>query len=196
LPEFFVRKKILYYSDCAFFAGCENMLVNFWDSPELRGEFDFCFYYKHSARYEEGLKRRAALNFPVHPLNIPDPSEVLALPHTWPRSVRRLIRFGSRLLFSAPVFLLEVLALRRRFAAERPDVVHINNGGYPAALSARAAAIAARTAGVPVVVMVVNNLAEGYRSALRWFEYPIDRMVVRATTRFITGSQAAAARFI
>jgi glycosyltransferase involved in cell wall biosynthesis len=73
-----------------------------------------------------------------------------------------------------------------------PDVVHINNGGYPAARSARAAAISARFAGVKKVVMVVNNLAVRYTGPDRWIDFPIDRLVVRATDRFVTGSQAAA----
>jgi glycosyltransferase involved in cell wall biosynthesis len=187
-----VRKKILYYSDCAFFAGCENMLVNFWNSAEVRGRFDFCFYYRHSVRYEEGLKRRASLNFPVHPIAFPEPSDILGPSERWPRTIRRMLRFGSRLLFTAPLFLIELLTLRGRFKAEAPDVVHINNGGYPAALSARAAAIAARLAGVPSVIMVVNNMAEGYEDVLRRLEYPIDRAVVASTTRFVTGSSAAA----
>lgn len=170
------------------------MLVNFWNSPEVRARFDFCFYYRHSVRYEEGLKRRASLDFPVHAIAFPEPSDILGPSNRWPRMLVRMLRFGSRLLFTAPLFLVEVLTLLRRFKAEAPDVVHINNGGYPGALSARAAAIAARMAGVRSVIMVVNNMAEGYDHVLRWLEYPIDRAVVASTTRFVTGSSAAAMR--
>jgi glycosyltransferase involved in cell wall biosynthesis len=78
------------------------------------------------------------------------------------------------------------------FRADRPDIMHVNNGGYPAAASCNAAAVAARLAGVPVVVYVANNPAADYRSPLRWADYPLDRAVVASVTRFVTGSQVSA----
>jgi len=70
-------------------------------------------------------------------------------------------------------------------------VLHINNGGYPAALSARAAVFSAKLAGIKSIVMVVNNMAFGYQRFSRWWQYPLDRLVAKWVTQFVTGSMAA-----
>jgi glycosyltransferase involved in cell wall biosynthesis len=71
-----------------------------------------------------------------------------------------------------------------------PDVVHINNGGFPGAISCNATAIAARLAGLPTLY-VVNNIAYPYRTPGRVLDYPVDRLVARSASMFVTGSNAA-----
>lgn len=189
-----MKKLIHYHTDCFFFAGCENMLVNFWSSPALRSRFDVSFSYRASERYIRGLKQRARIDFPEFPQRFPDMDDPVTLPEWWPLLAQRGFRFCLRLLFTLPVLAYEIWALRRLFLRVRPAIVHINNGGYPAALSARAAAIAARLAGVPGVVMVVNNLAADYSRPSRWLDYPVDRLVTHSVSLFVTGSVAAARR--
>ena len=55
--------------------------------------------------------------------------------------------------------LTNVWRLRRLMERARPDVLMINNGGYPGGESCRYAAIAARRAGVPRIVHFVHNMA-------------------------------------
>ena len=52
-----------------------------------------------------------------------------------------------------------LMRLGRLMHRARPDVLMINNGGYPGGESCRYAAIAARRAGVPRVVHFVHNMA-------------------------------------
>lgn len=184
--------KVHYHSDCAFFAGCENMLANLCSSPLVRRQFRISFSYRDSVRYREGMSARIDADLPTFPMAFPDPSSVLPAP-TAPRFLRGSIRLLSRVLFTGPLLVYEVARLVGLFRRLRPDLVHINNGGYPAALSPRAAALAAYVARVPSV-MVVNNMAEGYEHPKRWFGYLLDRLVVRSVRCFITGSGAAAAR--
>jgi glycosyltransferase involved in cell wall biosynthesis len=187
-------KLIHYHSDCPFFAGCESMLVNFWSSPALRSQFDVSFSYHDTQRYTEGLMQRAKPDFPVYPLRFPDPYVLAAVPERWPYPLRRGAQVISSLLSSLPILAYEIWVLYKLFARLRPDILHVNNGSYPAALSARAATIAAKLAGVPQVVMVVNNLADDYRRPSRWKGYPLDRLVVRSVNKFVTGSVAAASQ--
>ena len=187
-----MAKTIHYHTDCIFFAGCENMLVNFWSSPELRSQFDISFSYRATERYSEGLKRRAQIDFPVYPMRFLDLSDPAIVPGPWPLLAKRMVLLFLRLALTVPLLCYDVWALRRLFLRVRPDLVHINNGGYPAALSARSAAIAARLAGVQGVVMVVNNQAIAYSRPFRWLDYPIDLLVVQAVSRFVTASALAA----
>lgn len=186
--------KIHYHSDCPFFAGCEKMLVNFWTDPQLRQQYEISFSYRQSTEYSKGLVQHLSPNFPVVPLLLPVQNWPVGNFRSMPALFSRITRFAFRLITNIPFFVCDVVILTRLLRQIAPDVVHINNGGYPAARSARAAAIAAQFAGVKNVVMVVNNLATGYKSPDRWFDFPIDRLVVRSTDRFVTGSQAAANR--
>lgn len=74
----------------------------------------------------------------------------------------------------------------------KPQIVHINNGGYPAASSCLTFAIAARICKVSKVIMHVNNLA----APLKWYAITykfLDYLIRKSITNFVTGSKAAAA---
>ena len=185
------RAVVHFHTDCAFFAGCENMLVNFWTSPEFRGRFRPSFSYRASPRYTAGFHSRVRVDFPVSPVRFPDLSEPGMLFSWLPLIFKRAVMFALRVAVTIPLLAYEIAVLARVLRRERPDVVHINCGGYPAALSGSAAAIAARLTGVSRIVMVVNNMAVGYARPARWLDYPLDRLVVRCVTTFVTGSVAA-----
>jgi L-malate glycosyltransferase len=184
--------KIHYHSECRFFAGCENMLVNFFNSEEFRQTHEISFSYVPSALYTKGFQLRVNNELPVYTVNFPDLSDHSKLPKWLPLLSRRIFLAFLRLVFNIPLLACQAFVLYRLFKKINPDLLHINNGGYPAARSALAAAIAGKWAGVPKVLMVVNNTAADYRHYSRWLDYPIDRIVVRCVNIFITGSQAAA----
>lgn len=186
--------KVHYYTECPFFAGCENMLANFFNSEEFRRTHNVSFSYAHSELYEQGLKRRVMKGVMIYPFNFPAFSDYRKLPNWMPLLSRRIFMTGLRLSFQLPLLVYQVCVLYALLKKVRPDILHINNGGYPAARSALAAAIAGKCANVPRVIMVVNNMAADYRHFSRWIDFPIDRLVVRCVNVFITGSQAARAR--
>lgn len=188
--------KIHYHSDCPFFAGCENMLINFFNSNELKKYYEISFSYRQSERYTQGFRQRFIGNLSTYPIIFPDLNDYTNLPSVLPLIVRRIIMVFIRLLFMYPVLFYEIFVLYRLFKRLNLDILHINNGGYPAALSARAAAVAGMLAKIPKIIMVVNNMAVNYRQFFRWMDYPIDRLVVRAINVFITGSVAASNRLM
>lgn len=170
------------------------MLVNLVSSAEIRREFQISLSYRDSARYTAGLGERVAIDFPVYPLNFREPSELFVRGGVSRAPLHRIGRAISRQLSTVPLLVYEIELLRSLFRRMSPDILHINNGGFPGALSARAAAIAGRLAGVPHIVMVVNNLAEAYDRPGRWLGYGVDRMVTGSTALFLAGSRAAAER--
>ena len=166
-------------------------------SSATGGDVDATFTYRWSRLYEHGAQGRLPVAVIDHgAITLPDVGCLVD-------------RVGGRLnglgLTLAKVFIYG-LPLRQLFQAwdvavmwrvlrrERPDVLHINNGGFPGGASCNAAVVAARLAGVPSIVYVVNNIAAGYRRPDRWFDYPLDRLVARWVTRFVTGSLPAAER--
>jgi len=183
--------KIHYHSDCQFFAGCENMLVNFFNSEKFRKAHDISFSYRYSVKYSQGFNLRLARTLPVYPLVFFDPSNFYFFDNNL---LNKLASLTPRLLLTPILFFYQIFTLFRLFKKIKPEILHVNNGGYPGALSARAAVIAGKLAGVPKVLMVVNNLAINYKKLSRYLDYPVDTLVRKFTDLFITGSQVACAR--
>jgi L-malate glycosyltransferase len=189
-----MTKKIHFHSDCSFFAGCENMLAVLFNSQKLHQEYEVSFSFAYSALYIQGFERRVLNKFPIYAFTFPALTDYYKLPNWIPLLIRKIIMASLRLIFNIPLMVYEVIALYVLFRKIKPDVLHINNGGYPAARSALAAAIAGKLAAIPKILMVVNNMAVDYRHYSRWFDYPVDRIVVKSVDLFVTGSKAAAAR--
>lgn len=187
-------KVIHFYSDCPFFAGCENMLANFLNSEDLHSRYSVFFSYRYSREYENGLKKRIRKNLKVDHVHFPDPCNIFLFDQVPQRWLNKTLNILSRLFLSIPLGVYEVVALYRLFKKTKPQILHINNGGYPGAFSARMAAIAGSLAGVNQIIMVVNNLAIDYKKPTRWIDYPSDFLVKKSVDIFITGSNAAAAR--
>lgn len=105
-----------------------------------------------------------------------------------------LLRRAGRLLRDASGYQRapgHLVRLARLFRQLRPDVLHVNNGGYPAARSCQVAPIAARLAGVQRVVTVVH----GYPVApgpLARVDRRLDRLVDRCTDRWVTAARGSA----
>jgi glycosyltransferase involved in cell wall biosynthesis len=91
-----------------------------------------------------------------------------------------------------------VVGLIRGYKAVKswhPDVLHINNGGFPGAAGSRGFAMGARLASANLrIMMSVNNLAVDYSPLPRKLDYVFDRALVRCVSMWITGSRAASAR--
>jgi L-malate glycosyltransferase len=186
--------KIHFHSDCAFFAGCENMLAVFLNSDTFREEYDVSFSYRYTEAYRRGLMEKVAKNFPEYPVNLPE----LPLP---PKSNGFMNNFLPKISFITkyffllyPLYIYDVCILYRLFKRINPSILHINNGGYPGALSARAAATAGWLLGIKKIFFVVNNQAVGYRKPTRVADFLLDRFVKISVSCFFTGSDSARIR--
>jgi glycosyltransferase involved in cell wall biosynthesis len=82
------------------------------------------------------------------------------------------------------------IRLRRLIRRLRPDVVHVNNGGYPGGESCRMVVLAARAEGVPGVVHFVHNMAYPPEPPER-VERALDARIDRATSLWATAADRA-----
>jgi L-malate glycosyltransferase len=189
-----MKKKIHFHTDCSFFAGCENMLSEFFSSCDLKDQFEVTLSYRFTELYTDGLKSRSMLDSNIYPLRLFDFSQFSLFPPSrlfWPfRRIERALLY----LISPALVVYQFFALWRLFSVLKPDVLHLNNGGYPGALSVRVAAVAGKVAGISSILMVVNNLDVDYRRLLRWGQYPLDYLTAKCVNRFITGSEAASTK--
>ena len=185
--------KILFYSDCPFFAGCENMLVSLFNSQKIHQEYDITFAYCYGKEYEVGLHSRLKLKINEIPLRLPTIDLLFKLVNKIKVGiVNKLLKAivicsCLKYLFS----LYNVFRLLFVFRKVKPDILHINNGGYPGAYSCISAVFAAKMARIKKVAFVVNNIIIPYDRLFRYIEKPIDRFVKNNTTVFVTGSKYA-----
>lgn len=188
-----MKPRLHFHSDAAFFAGCENMLVNFFADPGLAAAYEVSFSYRGSAAYEQGLRERVPAPPPPGALPLWDVTDLTEAPPPGP--LRRAAKaLGNLLLLRHWLFLRDAWTLWRVFGRLRPDVLHVNNGGWPGAYSCHAAVVAARLRGARAVVYVVNNLAVPYRSPRRWLDWPLDRLVACLVDAFVVANAEASAR--
>lgn len=184
---------IHFHTDCDFFAGCEFMLANILNDLEFNGRFQHRLSFRASAEYNEGLNRKIP-NANLLALNLPSAERISRMVFRGGGLVSQRSAAVLARILEIPISIFDVIVLFLALKETCPALLHINNGGYPGALSCRMASLAGRLAGVPVQVMVVNNLAVNYRSSSRKSEWVIDRVVARFVERFVTGSAAASDR--
>lgn len=184
--------RIRYHSDCDYFGGCENMLVNFFCDERLAADYRVSFSYRRSAAYAEGLRSRVARPPDLVPLPVLDFHQVSGLSNDWPPPARVLYKSFLRLLMVKYwLMLFDAAVLYRSLGPEPIDILHVNNGGFPGAVSCLAAGVAGRLRGVKKIVHVVNNMAVPYDGADRWLGRPLDIVAARCVDVFVTGSERA-----
>ncbi len=185
-----MKPHIHFHSDCPFFAGCENMLVNFFQSPVLNQTYEVSFSYRYSANYELGFNKRVQKKVKTIPLQLPDVVEVTNMFSFKPLKI--LLKFLFYLLFIKYwIILWNTSVLYRVFKKEKINILHINNGGYPGAYTCMAAVFAARLCGISNIIYVVNNIAFPYSGVSRLQDYPLDKLLSRSVKKFVTGSAFA-----
>lgn len=183
--------RILYYSHCYVFGGSERLLVNLIKSHEINNCFDVQYAYARNRDYQKGVEREIPDSVCRHPLRILDNHNLFY----------RIDRSGmSKFLaicLKVPFALLErtgiyafhnFLRLLFFFRKMKPDLLHINNGGYPAAHSCLVAVFSARAAGVNRIVLSINNLAIKQSNLL---EKLVDSYIDRHVDQFVTASSEA-----
>ena len=196
-----MKKKIHFHSDCPFFAGQENMLVNFFNSIEIKEYFDLSFSYRFSPLYEEGLKKRVPAQnlptlFPMRLWDYPQFSQKIKI--KFPKLLSYFILFFLNFLGIKFWFILRnfFVKLKTLSPLKNPgiDIVHINNGGLPGAYSCYSMALVGKFLKIPNILFVVNNQAVPYNRISRYMEWPLDFILKKIVTLFITGSKSSALR--
>jgi glycosyltransferase involved in cell wall biosynthesis len=185
--------KVHIHSDFRFFSGADNMVMNILNSTEMNSKFQFSLSYNSSLSYRIGLESRLSSEARVKklPLKLWDP-EYAAV---WLWNTKSKVKYLAPILYLAgmPVaFLAHLVALTFLLMKESPQILHINNGGYPGALSARAALLAGRIAGIEKVILIVNNLPAARAGLLQKIEHPINRRLIRNAHLVISGSEVTA----
>jgi glycosyltransferase involved in cell wall biosynthesis len=188
--------KILLYSDCFVFGGSENVIENLLKSEELNKNNQLVFFYGYNKRYKKAIEKKFEGYQNIYPVI------VLSAFARWGYDAQLLSnRFSSYNLYIKLRYAISLLSekaglygvynylkLYKVFQREAPDILYINNGGYPGAQSCRIAVLSARKARIKNIAFNINNLALPQKGIIdKWIDNKINSFV----KVFITASKAA-----
>ena len=189
---------ILVITDSYFFSGSQNIIANMIKCETLNQEHRLEFIIPRSRTYVQQFKKRLSGRH-VHYTRVLMPAcSHLAQSFSNQRGfsfLKKLVYSGARLLQGIYLFLLyDVIRTLIILGKSRPDLVYINNSGYPASDFCRASAICSSLMSVDFILHI-NNIAVSSNDT-RWFKKPfekyIDRIISKHANRFILGSKFAA----
>lgn len=191
--------RVHFHADCSFLSGAERMMPLIWNSPVANEYLEMSITYRSTEPFLSELQNFAPSSLVQVPLSLPTPFGRKHIDpnggfKSWLKRLNNSLRAIGDALLNYPRFALCLVRIWRVLKLDVPDVVHLNNGGWPGAISVRAAAVASKLAGVNRTVLVVNNMAFSYRSPQRWLDYPIDRLVRNCVDVFVTASEDAGIR--
>ncbi len=146
------------------------MVSVFLQNQRLNEVFDITFTYRHTNQYRNGFTRWI--------------KEFKARIKPWYLLSGWLNQFKLLKPLALMVSVAEILSFWISLKREKPDVLHIINGGYPGAFSCNSMAIAGKLARVPKITYFITSTTRN-----PWWYKPITFMVKRSVDKFISASQ-------
>ncbi|BFM42304.1 glycosyltransferase family 4 protein [Flavobacterium sp. CFS9] len=189
--------KILIFSDCYVYGGSERLMIFLLKNDFLNKNNTLLFAYRKHKDYEEGLRNENILdrkyNYPLFLLS----NETLFL------KINDVVKNGFvRKLIKIPFYLIEkvglyfiwnLIRLMHFLLKVKPEIIHVNNGGYPAAKSCNIMVVANYLTVRTKVIYQVNNQA---RKRKTFLEKIYDAFINKNVVFFINASYKAKQQLI
>ena len=193
-----MKKKILIFSESIVYSGSENVIENIMLSQSLNLNFEIEFLYSYNRRYHKRFLERA-MQFGITLNNVKAVKLLTPDADVYSYNLEKQLSIIKVWLFVKVIFLkiLKVVGvshifnffvLRHHFKKSSPNILYINNGGYPASLQCCLAVFVAKNLNLKKIVFNINNMAT---HRVKWFEKNMDRYIGKNVDTFITASYAA-----
>lgn len=149
------------------------------------------FAYRYFKTYQMGVNRDLSEKVRAIPLSLLSNSTFY---HRLNQTVinlylNKIIKLPFWLLHKIGIYALyDYFILRKTIVRIKPDLIHVNNGGYPASFVCQTAIFAAKHSGVKKIVYHINNPAQRQDIFL---DKLIDKKINQYTNNFITASRQA-----
>ena len=186
------KPKSLIFSYCYIYGGSEKLMLLIIKNKIIREHYQIIFAFGSHKIYDEAInedyseeeKKNILFPFPIAS-NAPFFYKINLL--SIPLTIKKIIKIpfyiidklGFYFIFN---FLTQIYVLLK-FS---PDIVHINNGGYPGASSCSTMVFAARFMRIRHIVYQINNATFKTKNPIiKYF----DRFINRYVSCFITASE-------
>jgi glycosyltransferase involved in cell wall biosynthesis len=186
------RQKILIFSDCYIYGGSEKLMAFLLKNEILNKNFILQYSYRKHKGYEIGLENENLLNrkgnYPLILLANDTLFHQINQLST-PLLIKKLLKVPFFLVEKLGIyFIWNVLVLTNLLLKTKPDVIHINNGGYPAAKTCNIMVVANYLTIKAKIIYQVNNQA---RECSGYFERTYDKFIHNNVNHFINASYKA-----
>ena len=188
------KRKVLIYTDCFIYGGSERLMVFLLKNKKLNEEFDLMLAFRNHREYFKSLSqdiKNLNINTTLYPLFVLSNATFFnklnrsKLPSVIKNAIKLPLFFLDKAgIYFVINFLLFIVLIKKT----RPQIIHVNNGGYPGARSCNQFVLAARTCGECAIVYQVNNIAF---STTNPFSLLYDRFINKQVKYFITASLKA-----
>jgi glycosyltransferase involved in cell wall biosynthesis len=186
-----MKPKILYFSDCHIYGGSDRNIINLLNYMAEREDLEVFFAYRYFRTYQEGVNRDLSKKVRAIPIYL---LSNITLFHRLDqtlnnRFLKKIIKLPFWALHKIGIYALyDYIVLKRMVAGIKPDLIHVNNGGYPGSFVCQIMVFAAKHSGINKIVYHINNqaLKQGI-----WFDKLIDKKINQYTNYFITASRQA-----
>jgi glycosyltransferase involved in cell wall biosynthesis len=188
------KPKVLIYTDCYIYGGSERLMSFLIRNTVIKNQYDLKLSYRQHELYEEGLKEeygdQRTVGF-LYPVSILSNNTLFYKINSsnFPRLLKGLIKVPFYLFSKLGFyFVYNLISQLRLLKSIDPDVIHINNGGYPGANSCNTMVLAAKMVKCKSVIYQVNNMSQSQKNM---FERIYDRFINENVCYFITASKQA-----
>lgn len=186
-----MKKRLLIYSDCYIFGGSELLLACIILNPIIKENFEIHYAYRHHAVYEKGLQQKYGKNREnFHPLRILANDTLFHKINSFniPKIIRNLLKLPWWCLQKTGIYFLYNYFTMKVFIRKiKPQIVHINNGGYPGAKTCSTFVLAAKSEKVNNILYQVNNIAALNES--KFVSWVDKNFIEKNVKNFITASK-------
>ncbi|MBC9933807.1 glycosyltransferase family 4 protein [Chitinophaga qingshengii] len=189
-----VKKNVLIFTDCYIYGGSERLMTFLLSNQLLNEQFDLTLAFRSHKSYVEGLNsdlRKWGVEAKTLPVTLLSNT---ALFHRISCSgLHPLIKKGIKIPFYLVerlgiYFVFNIFVILGFLLKKRPDIVHVNNGGYPGARSCNQFVLCCHILKIRSIVYQVNNIAYPPGSIFsRWY----DKLIGKYVYSFITASSQA-----
>jgi glycosyltransferase involved in cell wall biosynthesis len=188
-----MKPKAMLYTDCYIYGGSEKLLISLIRSKTIQEYFSMVYAFRYHDLYLKGVKnyytqkeyssfiglRLLSNDTLFYKINMTKINKYLKIFIKFPFWLFEKIKFYSLYNFIILYFFVKW---------QNPDILHINNGGYPAAKTCITIVDAAYIAGCKKIIMQVNNQAMKVK---RKSESKRDAILNTKIKYYITASQVA-----
>ena len=186
------NKRLLVFSDCYIYGGSEKLMAFLLKNEMLKTNYKLLFAYRKHKLYEEGLLNEGLLGG-ANNYGLPLLANETLFYRINALSLPAIIKAGLKV----PFFIIEKLKIYTMWnfivfffflLKIKPEIIHINNGGYPGAKSCNILVAANSITAKAKIVYQVNNQA---RKVKRYFDSRFDMFVQKHVSFFINASNKA-----
>lgn len=186
-----MKRRVLVFSDCYIYGGSERLMMFLLGNEQVKEKYELSFAYREHEAYTQGIKgdmEKMGINVHIYPLQLMDNATRFHKINC--QQIPGIIKLIKKL----PYFLMEKIGIfhlynvkkLQRFLQEvKPEMIHVNNGGYPAAASCNDLVLAADKCGISRIVYQVNNMAYPPKNEA---QKKFDRKIEDSISTFLTAS--------